>query len=165
MTRTKQKPDDVESVTTPRILAMLRSYVSVGRDSRMRMLSELAWHCISNFQRSEEESQREVISPCEISLSIRLAKIERCAREMLATSDCDSDTRNESRRKLIDLLDENVETHGVPIKGQQSREEAADCEREMCQLAMRNAKLVIELAEAEKEIQIAKRVRKAFESR
>lgn len=162
MTRTKQKPDDVESVTTPRILAMLRSYITVGRDSRMRMLSELAWHCISNFQRSEEESQREAISPCEIALSIRLARVERCAREMLATSDCDSDTRNESRRKLMDLLDERVETQEMPENGQ---EEVADREKEMTLLAIRNAKLGLELDEAEKEIQIAKRVRKAFENR
>lgn len=88
------------------LVGILRAYVSVGPDKRMREICGAAAKCITDLTQTKKEDDCYMHSMTaeELGLKIKLAMLERCSREFLVVSTCDAETSGDARKKLTELL-------------------------------------------------------------
>ena len=88
------------------IVGILRAYVSVGPDKRMREICGAAAKCITDLTKIEKEDDcfSHSMTTVELGLTIKLAILERCSREFLVVSTCDAETSGDARKILTELL-------------------------------------------------------------
>lgn len=88
------------------LVGILRAYVSVGPDKRMREICGAAAKCITDLTKIEKEDDcfSHSMTTVELGLKIKLAMLERCSREFLVVSTCDAETSGDARKKLTELL-------------------------------------------------------------